>query len=197
MKMNRILIISVLLFVFIVRANAQKLDSIVDSRDAKVYKTIKIGEQVWMAQNLDFQSEGSWCYHNIAENCDLYGKLYDWEAAKNACPPGWHLPSDLEWQTLEKFLGMSNTDLEKNNAWRGTDQGKRLVSDSNLGFNLLYGGYRNPPSNYNLLKMQAFLWTSTEQQGSAWIRQLYEGSTQIFRQTRPVSWAFSVRCVKN
>jgi uncharacterized protein (TIGR02145 family) len=176
---------------------AQSTDTIIDTRDGKVYKVVQIGTQVWMAQNLNFEINGSWCFENKTENCEKYGRLYNWEAAKNGCPSGWHLPTDEEWMDLEKFLGMPQVDLTKNNAWRGTDQSKKLMSDSSIGFNLLLGGYRNPPSNYLLLDYQAFFWTSTDQQGSAWFRQMYQGNTQIFRRTRPVSWAFSVRCVKD
>jgi uncharacterized protein (TIGR02145 family) len=190
-----------LVFIFLIflsfQFKAQKLDSIIDSRDGKLYGTVQIGTQVWMAQNLNFQSESSWCYENKIENCEKYGRLYSLEAANTSCPVGWHLPSDAEWMILEKFLGMLENDLSKNNAWRGSDQGKKLLSDKSLSFNIILGGYRNPPSNYNLLNLQAFFWTSTDESGSAWFRQFYENSSQIFRKTRPVSWAFSVRCVKD
>jgi uncharacterized protein (TIGR02145 family) len=176
---------------------AQTIGTFTDSRDGKIYSTVKIGEQVWMAQNLNFKIDNSDCYEHKTENCDAYGHLYSWELAMKACPVGWHLPSDQEWMALEKFLGMSDADLIKNKMWRGTNQSKRLVSDTTIGFRLLYGGYKNPPSNFNLLKSQAFFWTSTQEQGSAWFRQMYEGSTQIFRQTRPLNWSFSVRCVKD
>jgi uncharacterized protein (TIGR02145 family) len=98
---------------------------------------------------------------------------------------------------LEKFLGMAESDLNKDRMWRGTNQSKRLAEDSTIGFKLLYAGYKNPPSNFNLLKLQAFFWTSTKEQGGAWFRQMYVGNSQIFRQTRPLSWSFSVRCVKD
>ena len=193
----KISLIFILILVSKFNISAQAFDSIVDTRDGKVYKTVIIGKQVWMAQNLNFQADGSWCYENKAENCSKFGRLYSWEAANNSCPAGWHLPSDKDWMALESFLGMDEIELLKINSWRGTDQGKRLMSDTNLGFSVLPGGYRNPPSNYNLMDLQAFFWTSTAEAGSAWFRQFYNGSSQIFRKNRPVSWAFSVRCVKN
>ena len=195
--MKRITLVFGMILIMLQGLFAQIDGKLVDVRDGKEYRTTKIGDQIWMAQNLDFQMEGSWSYQNNEENEHIFGRLYNWESAIKACPAGWHLPSDDEWQKLEKYLGMPDDDLSKTMAWRGTNQAKRLVSDSTLMFNLLYGGYRNPPSNYNLLKMQGFFWTSTGVQGSAWFRQMYEGSDKIFRRTRPDNWAFSVRCIKN
>ena len=176
---------------------AQDKDTLVDERDGKIYKTIRIGGQIWMAENLNYETEKSWCYQNKKENCDIFGRLYTWGAAMNACPTGWHLPTDEEWQQLEKFLGMPEADLKKVRTWRGTGQGEKLLSDTTLGFNILLGGFRNPPANNNLLGMQAFFWTATEEAGLAYFRQFYNKSLNIFRRTRPKSWSFSVRCVKN
>nr|AGS53586.1 hypothetical protein [uncultured bacterium contig00070] len=75
-------------------------DSLTDKRDGKAYKTVNIGEQVWMAENLDYEAEGSVCYDNDPANCEKYGRLYNWATAKNACSEGWHLPNEDEWDAL-------------------------------------------------------------------------------------------------
>jgi uncharacterized protein (TIGR02145 family) len=79
-----------------------------DSRDGKKYKTVIIGKQIWMAENLNYETESSKCYGNEPANCKKYGRLYDWETGMEICPKGWHLPSDKEWQTLVDFAGGDN-----------------------------------------------------------------------------------------
>ncbi len=195
--MKKKILLSIILICLFYFANAQKFGELKDTRDGKVYKTIAIGEQVWMAENLNFEAPKSWCYDNNPENCKTYGRLYFQEAAMNSCPVGWHLPSDDEWKQLEQHLGMSTEEANKFNAWRGNNEGERLLSDSTLGFNILLAGYRNPPANNMLQGMQAFFWTSTAKQSLGYMRQFYENQNKIFRRVRPKNWAFSVRCVKD
>jgi len=78
-----------------------------DPRDGKVYQTVKIGNQVWMAENLAYApNSGIYLpYGNNQDNVEIYGYLYDWETACKVCPPGWHLPSDDEWAEFIEFLG--------------------------------------------------------------------------------------------
>jgi len=75
-------------------------DHVTDSRDGQKYRVVKIGSKRWTARNLNYRSDSSWCYENDTSNCNKYGRLYIWEAAKTACPAGWHLPSHTEWNDL-------------------------------------------------------------------------------------------------
>ena len=122
--------------------NESSSDYLTDSRDGQKYKIVKIGSQVWMAENLKYAASGSSCYGGVASNCDKYGCLYTQNAAKQACPSGWHLPSKAEWEKLLSVNGSCKA-LRKN----GTDL---------YGFSALQSGSSaNAPGSY------AIFWAST------------------------------------
>lgn len=106
-----------------------------DSRDGQVYKTVKIGEQVWMAQNLNYEMNESACYEFSERNCKKYGRLYTWSAAKFACPKGWHLPDTTEWIELFETVGGSDIAgkmLKSKNVWKGDEKGNNAYGFSAL-----------------------------------------------------------------
>ncbi|MCL2220127.1 MAG: fibrobacter succinogenes major paralogous domain-containing protein [Chitinispirillia bacterium] len=106
--------------------NAQK-GSFTDPRDGKKYRTVRIGNLTWMAQNLNFKTGNSWCYEDNESNCQKYGRLYDWNTAMSACPAGWRLPGNAEWNDLTKSAGgQREKDIDGSYYWSGA--GKKLKS---------------------------------------------------------------------
>jgi len=109
-----------------------------DPRDGKQYKTVKIGEQVWMAENLNWEGTGCW-YNNSPILGNTFGRLYTWDEALKAVPPGWHLPTDDEWQKLVDFAGggrIAGGKLRAKDGWDGN-------GTDDFGFSALPGGYNN------------------------------------------------------
>ena len=102
-----------------------------DNRDGQTYKTVKIGDQWWMAENLNYETDSSFCYKDSDEYCEKYGRLYTWDAVVDVCPDGWRLPSKVEWETLFDAVGGRAT------------AGKMLKSTSGGkgGYRVKGGGY--------------------------------------------------------
>jgi uncharacterized protein (TIGR02145 family) len=179
-----------------------------DSRDGKIYKYIKIGTQEWMAENLDYKTaSGSWNYGDVEANGDKYGRLYTWDAAKQAVPLGWHLPTDAEWKQLEIFLGMSQIDAD-NTDFRGTSEGTKLKSTNlwpnngngtdDVGFSAIPGGFRPNSGDFFVSGFLGYWWTATEtDQINALFRVIKYNSPKVFRNNSFKGEAFSVRCVKD
>jgi uncharacterized protein (TIGR02145 family) len=113
-----------------------------DSRDGKNYKVVKIGNQMWMAENLNYETEGSKCYDNQIANCTKYGRLYG--SNSEFCPEGWHLPSNGEWETLMTTIGGKYTidgytNGNKLKTKSGWNKGGNGTDD--FGFSALPGGF--------------------------------------------------------
>jgi len=177
-----------------------------DYRDGQTYKWIKIGDQVWMAENLNYKTGNSWCYKNKIDNCNKFGRLYNWNAAKNACPTGWYLPSENEWKTLEMHLGMSPREAD-DTGLRGTDEGKKLKSatgwrnsgngTNEVDFNALPGGYRSYSGNFSNLGNYGRWWSAPEYGSrTVWDRGLVYNRNKVRRTNYGQSAGFSVRCVR-
>ena len=139
-------------------SEASSSSSVVEVSSSSSVKAVEINGQVWMAENLNYAIEGSKCVDgdtltdaNTAY-CDKYGRLYNLEAAKKACPSGWHLPSYDEWKTLMKFVGGSYW-LKTENDW-GSYPGK-----DEYGFTALPGGYYD---GYYFYGDSGCLWSSSE-----------------------------------
>ena len=148
-----------------------------------------------MAENLNFKSDsGSWCYRDDSINCDLYGKLYNWETAINSCPNGWHLPSEVEWMSLElAFYIYDANDWES----RGEELANILREGGSSGFNVLLAGTRDFRGRYSILGTDCGFWTSSGDEGFAKYRYFFYDPPYIFRTMRVKQDGLSVRCIKD
>ena len=170
-----------------------------DPRDDQTYTTIDIGSQTWFAENLNYNTGDSWCYDNNGSNCDIYGRLYTWEAATSACPDGWHLPSDDEWTTLTDFLGGEDVAGGKmketgTTHWNSPNTG----ATNSSGFTALPGGYRSPDGSFGNEGDTGRWWSATEDHSlpNAWNRLLNYNFDGVYRTSSNREYGFSVRCVK-
>jgi uncharacterized protein (TIGR02145 family) len=195
------------------RKRIEKLSAyFTDSRDGRKYRTIKIGGKTWMAENLSYtpQNDNSWCYTNDTLSCDKYGRLYDWETAKTACPAGWRLPSRQEWGYLGKAAGGDSVpSAHKRTVWRGA--GKKLKAPSgwiwdskydtggngtdDYGFSALPGGkYYN--GKFNDAGKEGLWWVGTDDwRGGAYYLKLCHDCDYLGEEGYDKSGGISVRCV--
>jgi uncharacterized protein (TIGR02145 family) len=174
-----------------------------DTRDGKVYKIVKIGSQVWFAENLNYDTAGSVCYDNKAENCAKYGRLYDWEMAEKACPAGTHLPTDKEWTTLVDYAGgeeKAGTKLKSARGWNENDSKlwSPVPGTDSYGFSALPGGYGYSGGYFINAGNYGLWWSSTEgSAGFAWYRSIYYLYEDAGRNYDGKTALFAVRCVLN
>ena len=137
--------------------------SITDPRDGQVYKMVTVGEQIWMAKNLNYEMAGSQCYNKNASNCMRYGRLYTWDAAMSACPDGWHLPTYDELVSLIDYASgqfLAGGVLKSKENWnkcRHCD-----IANDMYGFSVLPAGVMNEDGAFDKMREYGFLWSATE-----------------------------------
>jgi uncharacterized protein (TIGR02145 family) len=187
--------------------------SFTDSRDGNIYKWVKIGNQVWMAENLRFKADsGSWCWENKEEYCAVKGRFYDWETALKAAPQGWHLPSDEEWKKMEIALGLTAEQADAEGfridndsllagkiklleAWPEQYQGQGIIITNETGFSAIKTGfYANDEFTH---ETYTGWWTASDSGSYAWIRHIGFFDNTIGRVLNRKRFAFPVRCVKD
>lgn len=194
----------------------------VDDRDGQVYKTVKIGKQVWMAENLNFDTDSSFCTKDSVRYCDKYGRLYVWgtavdnrgkwsanckycddtktcpmiEPVRGVCPAGWHLPSKAEWDTLYTAVGGESTAgkvLKSLSGWYKDGNGT-----DDFGFSVLPAGYGAGNMAYYRETYDAYFWASTDGGSSnAYSRELNWDRDSADRDGNYKYYGYSVRCIKD
>jgi uncharacterized protein (TIGR02145 family) len=208
MKTDRfLLVVNITLAMAFTQSFAQQKESFTDPRDKKTYKTVKIGEQTWMAENLDYHGgDGSFglCY---PENCKKYGRLYDWKEALEACPIGWHLPTKDEWQKLSDFVGGDDVAGKKLKSKSGWTEHKYKEDDEiddrgrttdEYGFSALPGGRGNSDGSFISVGNDGYWWSANEYKVNyAYYRYMYYNHEGAFWYFNFKSFLYSVRCLQD
>ena len=175
-------------------------DCFKDERDGQTYRTVKIGTQIWMAENLNYETANSYCYKDYASNCTKYGRLYTWAAATTACPTGWHLPDTTEWNVLFTAVGGFSTAgkmLKSTSGWNDYSGWDGNGTDA-YAFSALPAGNRGYDGNFHGEGNYAFFWSSTEDNsGNACRMYLCYSSDLAFLTNSGKDYGFSVRCLKD
>ncbi|MDX2360364.1 MAG: fibrobacter succinogenes major paralogous domain-containing protein [Crocinitomicaceae bacterium] len=224
---NQLLLLTTSLLISITSFGQVLNDTVVDV-DGNVYHTIKIGTQVWMVENLKTtryrdRSEipngnyswndaavGSYCdYGNKSYYSQIHGRLYNWHAAvdsRNICPTGWHVPSDDEWDILEKYLiSISDTTIAENGPggelkelgtthWNSPNTG----GTNSTGFRAIASGRRSNLGFFTNYQQRSYWWSSTSANDvNAWFRSVKYDSSEITRLKFNKAGGFSIRCIKD
>ncbi len=188
--------------------------------DGNQYKTVEIGNQVWMAENLRTTkfNDGSeltleidnwssvcapaycWFNHDPQTYGEKYGALYNFYAVnheKNICPNGWHVPTDEDFSELYISLG-SNVGGKLKEQGHQNWQSSNIVGTNKSGFTALPSGYRGGLGGFLDEKLNTYFWTSTPSvNGKAWIRSLSYEHNNLNKTYSSIQNGFSVRCLKD
>lgn len=135
---------------FLILLNLSAQSKLTDPRDGNTYQTISVSGTIWMAENLRYKGNGGTVsgFDNNSDNIAAYGVLYDWKSAKNACPDGWHLPSDAEFRSL-----MDLSEINHNGASQKSGPST---------FRVQLAGMQDYEGTFSELDESAYYWTSTE-----------------------------------
>lgn len=171
--------------------------SITDSKgNSYSLRVMKDGRQ-WLTRNLNTDLPGSYCYNDSLDKCSMYGRLYTWEAARDACEmlgTGWQLPTRDEWERMINYYGGIRTDAGQD----GKEAYTRLIAGGDSEFNILFGGTRDPSGSYRRVEAHGFFWSATEyDRAQAWFYNLGKGGQFVnLHNDGEKLRAISVRCIK-
>lgn len=186
----------VLIFIFLTAYSfAEEVFVLKDSRDNQEYRTVQIGSQVWMAENLSFEVEQSFCYTRFGYDCRKYGRFYTWDFARNVCPTGWHLPTAAEFEQLIDFVGGCDSAAVKLKSAEGWSHYGNGSDD--YGFNATPSGFRDYRGRFDRQTMYAYLWSATEDGAKAIGIHMMAGRNDVSVYPYTKDFGLSVRCVKN
>ena len=174
-----------------------------DVRDGQAYQWVRLKDgKRWMAKNLNYQMPNTWCYEDNQESCKQYGRLYTWQAANDACPNGWRLPTDDEWWKMASYYGKAYNAYQGQEKVEGKDDGevayKALVQGGETGFIALFGGSHSSSEGFNYLGDLGCYWSSSENsESNALGYYFYIHSRALARDSYHKTLGFSCRCLQD
>ena len=188
-------------------------EPLTDPRDGKVYKTVKIGNQVWMAENLNYDVEGSWTNDSLDKDGSIYGRFYTFGRAKKACPDGWHLPTFDEIDELRENtggVGLAGKNLKATSGWDKDEEGKDGNGTDKYCFGIKASGKsQNKEDGVYGVGKYAQLWTSTTfirpeydsygnriDRGSKVYYFSFTSSDSVYIESYDTTPAWNIRCLK-
>lgn len=195
------LVLFVSLFVAYASAapKSKKKNEFKDPRDKQTYRTVKIAGLEWLGDNLNYKTEGSFCYKDEDDQCMVYGRLYTWDAAKKACPAGFRLPTHADFESLWTAAGADFNAgylIKADYGWSGDTNG-----NDTLKFSAMPAGNRFDDETYGNTAKFAFFWSADDSSegvalGSARVWYLTSKSMAFGYMSKPKNFGFSVRCVR-
>ncbi|UXP31734.1 hypothetical protein N6H18_15400 [Reichenbachiella agarivorans] len=166
-----------------------------DPRDGKEYETVFVElpleagvtvEKEWFAENLNYHMDGAFCYNNYEEYCNTFGRLYTWKAALVACPTGWHIPIDMELETLTKKHGGKKS------------AGGTFKEGGESGLNLLMAGFGEPNGSYIDVGVNGYYWKKTDMKSmTPGLITIHNGVDYFTDDQINASHRNSIRCVRD
>jgi len=192
--MKKIFIIFITVLSFSLVLKAQETGTFTDTRDSKIYKTVKIDSQTWMAENLDYSNKTGCWEHSWQKR----GKLYTYDAAKTSCPTGWHIPTLSEWNTLITYAGGESV-AGKNLKSTAKGWSKMWKCADLYGFNAYGSGVRDHSTGIiNRIDERAYFWTGTSSTSdNAKYIMIVDDDIAIKSFDNLKTGGMSVRCVKD
>jgi uncharacterized protein (TIGR02145 family) len=219
-RINKFLTL-ILMFVMFISFGVDKSFSQVTDKDGNVYKTVKIGTQEWMSENLKVEhyrngdairqvqdsaewsklTTGAWCYYkNTPTNGKAYGKLYNWYAVsdpRGLAPEGWHVATDEEWKAIVNLFGGEDFAGGKLKAKTGWDTPNNEATNES-GFNATPGGQCDNLGNFFDVGKFNYIWNATTyKEELAWHYYIMNNSGGVGHGTQNYKFGMSVRCVKD
>ena len=181
-----------------------------DKRDDETYEWVRIGDQIWMAENLAWDAgDNCYTYNDDEINYISMGRLYTWEASLTACPNGWHLPTDIEWEELAYFISQDKGPYNKvggGDDWEdvaihlktSTGWKNNMNGTDDYGFNGSPTGGRSYNGDSFHKGEYVYYWSATSAvNNNSWFRYMSYYNQYFLRDFLNRSYAFSVRCVKD